>query len=455
IISNVCKWECGKQIFKEMVLGLKDKNVALVLCNKPDNLGLDKRLFLLSDPLFNEIRNKKGDNRFLLLLDLYSNPLISHCRWCAVMNIVTKKIEIQKLDLKDLSHLPAEGCSAGHEFYHVCTFLEKIDEKQNEADIPQKAKEKSTQEKSLFSPLGLMVQRFDATSCLLSNGEDMRNLCGLKIQEGKIVESPGEFDFWQQALINCPGYKDLLVLPLYCDVNTHAPVLADKSNAILHQLFQIKFPNCPHMPTINASYILGTDFSSFSLIDVPGDGNCGISAVLVASRQMGENFSILDDGHLSLTPEQREQVMGLRGRATECIPLLHARGIEISTRLIREGSWIDGEDFAFIARAIQQPIVLIQVATEGSLPYTMTRFTIEGNEEILTNQTPEQLLTNNPRTLFIYFNGVNHFQALLPKTKEEIQAEEEQREAKIAKMAEKDEEKGKPLDQKEGGCIIS
>ena len=88
------------------------------------------------------------------------------------------------------------------------------------------------------------------------------------------------------------------------------------------------------------------------------------------------------------------------------------RSVEISTRLIREGSWVDGEDFAFIARAIQQPIVLIQAATEGSLPYTMTRFTIEGNEEILTDQTPEQLLTNNPRTLFIYFNGVNHFQAL-------------------------------------------
>lgn len=42
----------------------------------------------------------------------------------------------------------------------------------------------------------------------------------------------------------------------------------------------------------------------------------------------------------------------------------------------------------------------------------MTHFTIEGNEEILTDKTPEQLLTNNQSTLFIYFNGVNHFQAL-------------------------------------------
>ena len=338
IILNVCKRDCGKQIFKEMVLGLKDKNVALVLCNKPDNLGLNKNLFLLSDSLFNEIGDKKGNNRFLLLLNLSSDPLISHCRWCAVMNIVTKKIEIQKLDLKDLSHLSAEGCSAGHEFYHVCTFLEKIDDSQNESEIPQKTKCKCFQERSLFSPLGLMAQRFDAASCLFDNGEDMRNLCGIKIRKGKIVESPGEFDFWQKVLTSCSKYEGKLVLPLYCDVDTPAPVLADKSNAILHQLFQIKFPNCPHMPTINASYILGSDFSKFSLIDVPGDGNCGISAVLVASGQMVEDFSISDDGHLSLTSEQREQMMELRRRTTHCIPSSHARSVEISTRLIREGS---------------------------------------------------------------------------------------------------------------------
>lgn len=412
VVSNVCKWECGRRIFKEMILGLKDKKVELVLVGRAREPELEKNLLSLSNKLFDGIGNKKGDNRFLLLLNLSSNPTISHHRWCALMNIVTKKIEIQKLDLQDLSHLPAKGCVAGHEFYHTCTFLEKINDSLNESEIPEKTKFKCFQERSLFSPLGLMAQKVDISSCLFGNGEDMRNLCGLKIQEGKIVESPGEFDFWQQALINCPDHKDLLVLPLYCDVNTHAPVLADKSNAILHQLFQIKFPNCPHMPTINASYILGSDFSNFSLIDVPGDGNCGISAVLVASEQMDKDFSISDDWHLSLTPEQREQVMKLRGRATECIPLLHDHGIEISNRLSRNASWIGGEDFAFIARAIQQPIVLIQAATEGSLPYTMTRFTIEGNEEILTDQTPEQLLTNNPSTLFIYFNGVNHFQAI-------------------------------------------
>lgn len=411
IISNVCKWDCGKQIFKEMVLVLKDKKVELALCNKPKDLGLNKNIYLLSDSLFEEMGDKKGGNRFLLLLNLSSEPLNSHCRWCALMDIITKKIKIQKLDLKDLSIFPAEGCSAGHEFYHTCTFLRKIDEELNEAEVSRRTKEKSFQELNSFSPLGLMVQSSETASGLFVNGEEMRNLCGIKIEKGKNVESCGEFDFWQKALMGCSGYKDQLVLLLYCEIDKPAPVLSDKGNAILHQLFQVKFPNCPHMLTTNASNILGSDFSNFSLIDVLGDGNCGIIATLVASGHMDEKFSISEDGHLSLTPEQREKMINLRQSAGQYIPETHERRTEISARLIRDGSWIDGGDLSFVARAMQQPIVLIQASTEGR-PYTMIRFTTEGNEGILTDQTPEQLLKNDPRTLFIYFNGINHFQAL-------------------------------------------
>jgi hypothetical protein len=275
IVSNVCKWECGKQIFKELVFELKDKKVELVLCNRPDLLGLRKELLLLSDSQFDEIEDRKGNNRFLLQLDLSSDSPASHCRWCAVMNVVTKKIEIQKLDLGKLSpspdspDSPVEGCSGGHEIYHVCSFCRKIDNSQNELEILEKTKGKSFQEGLLFSPLGLMAQEVNIASCLFVNGEEMRNLCGLKIQDGKIVNSIGEFDFWQQALKGTSTYEGKLVLPLYCDVNAPAPVLAAENNAILHQLFQIKFPKYPHMPTVNASNILGSDFSNFSLTKYP------------------------------------------------------------------------------------------------------------------------------------------------------------------------------------------
>ena len=408
IVSNVCKWECGKQIFKEMVFELKDKKVELVLCNKPNTLGLNKKLFSLPTLPFDAIRDRKGNNIFLLQLNLSSDPLISHCRWCAVINIVTQKIEIEKLDLQELSPLPAEGCSAGHEFYHVCSFCRKID-----TAAPEQSTQKHTQEVNLFSPICFQQGQTENTAMkLFGTGEEMRNLCGIKIKESKIIESFGEFDFWQQALRNCREYEGRLVLPLYCDTGSSVPILTNQGNAILRQLFQIKFPNYPYMPAINAGHILGPDFSKFSLIDVPGDGNCGISAVLVASGQMDENFPISNGRHLSLTSEQRSQMLELRERATECITLLHDHGIEISNRLISDGSWVGGEDFAFIAKAIQQPIVLIQASTKGISPYTMTRFTIKGNEEILTDQTPEQLLTEDSKTLFIYFNGVNHFQAL-------------------------------------------
>lgn len=333
--------------------------------------------------------------------------------------------------MKDLSSSLVGSCINSHEFYHVCSFCRKIDaEKMKEIEGAKEIKEekgrrekrdeaegtlkdKASQELYLFSPICFQSgQTENACTKLFGNGEGMRNLCGLKIQDGKIVNSIGEFDFWQQALKGTSTYEGKLVLPLYCDVNAPAPVLAAENNAILHQLFQIKFPKYPHMPTVNASNILGSDFSNFSLIDVPGDGNCGISAVLVASGQMGKGFSISTDGHLSLTSEQKRQMMELRERATECIPLLHDHSIEISNRLGIDGSWIGGEDFAFIARAIGRPIILIQPATEGARPYTMTQFTEDGNEAIVYDRTPEQLLEHNHDTVFIYFNGINHFQAL-------------------------------------------
>lgn len=52
ILSNVCLWDNGQKILKEMVLILKDKKVLLGCCDKPDNYGLNKNLLSLSVELF-------------------------------------------------------------------------------------------------------------------------------------------------------------------------------------------------------------------------------------------------------------------------------------------------------------------------------------------------------------------------------------------------------------------
>ena len=72
-------------------------------------------------------------------------------------------------------------------------------------------------------------------------------------------------------------------------------------------------------------------------------------------------------------------------------------------------------------------------------------------EKIKANQIIEAYPAN---TQFYLFTNALNSTELLPKTKEEIQAEEEQRKAKIAKTAEKNEGKDKSSNQGKG-CTIS
>ncbi len=237
----------------------------------------------------------------------------------------------------------------------------------------------------------------------------MRNLCGLKITEDKKLQKAiGEFDFWQEALGNSNG----MIIPLY---NENLSKLTKEEDAILRQLFSLKFPNVQPPSNLNASMILGPDFSDFTLIDVPGDGNCGITSVLVAGGEMSQKFGTDSNGCLVLDEVQREQMIQLRQNASECVPLLHPRGVEIANRLQSIDCWLGGEDFAFIAQAIQRPIVLIQPVSAGDCVYAMINYSVDGNENPLKNKTLSQILKEAPNTIFIYYNGINHFQALVLK----------------------------------------
>ncbi len=146
IVSEVCQWRCGYQLFIEMVQALKDKKTVLVCCNKPDTYGLNKELFSFFDTRFDAMRNKRQGNKFLLLLNLSTIPPNSFNRNCALMNFKERNIQIKQLTPEK----SIEGFTVSHEFYHVCSFLRKIDKKQTVDNLNDPKKHTQQRIKVIF-----------------------------------------------------------------------------------------------------------------------------------------------------------------------------------------------------------------------------------------------------------------------------------------------------------------
>ncbi len=402
IISNVCQWPCGRQLFKEMVSILKDKKVVLACCDKTDP-SLNLTLQNLNDLKFTQTECNYFDNRFLLLLYLPKTAPTTFSRHFASMDLSSATISFKILEITTSEQYPVEGLIAAHEFYHVCSFCRKI-------DTSFTAKEKHNQESQLLFPIPSKLKPF------FISGEEGRNLLSYILVNGRIEESIGEFTFWQTFLYRNSLSRNTRVLPLYCD---SLPTALKTFKPLLQQLFLIKFPECPLLPDTDAVAILDNKFLNFSLIDVPRDGNCGPVALLVASGEMDprllRSISTTDCPILS-TEQYYSSISDLRQNlAKSILSLQHTHKTEIANRLGTLGSMIAPNDLAFVARAMQRAIVLVQPSTKIMTPYEMVKFTPEGNEEQVTFLSPEQILKNDPRVLFIYFNGVNHFQALKQK----------------------------------------
>lgn len=329
----------------------------------------------------------------------------NNCVCVVITNSKEKDPQLQSINFPlDIN----EGRCAGHEFYHICRFLKFID---SEGFF----KEKADEEKKSFYPFTAKA------SCqkLFENGEDMRNLCGFKITEnGKVQEAIGEFDFWQEAISEItsknPELKKAYILPIYKNVE-----LDDNDKILLNQLFALKFLNIQGPTRMDASVILGSDFENFEIIDVPGDGNCGITSALVASGQISQNFETEQNGILSLTKEQKEKVIFCRqSAAKQALALPLSDGLSITTRCGFMGNWIENTDFVFVAQAINKPIVLVQPVVGDQRGYAMHLFTLDGQEQIYNSnahETPQDIKTKHPNVVFIYFNGINHFQALVKR----------------------------------------
>lgn len=150
----------------------------------------------------------------------------------------------------------------------------------------------------------------------------------------------------------------------------------------------------------------------YRIQDVPGDGNCGVWAVLVSNGEITQvQLKDLMDAYNSLKKSKnyspawsdcREELMKASQDSV-------GRMVNLRKAFDTSGQWVSGEDLPKIAGAINKPIILVQMK-DGILTYTL--YSNENGVEILTG-TIDQIFRNHPNAIFIYYNGTNHFQAIV------------------------------------------
>ncbi|MDR0647212.1 MAG: hypothetical protein LBF43_02115 [Puniceicoccales bacterium] len=156
--------------------------------------------------------------------------------------------------------------------------------------------------------------------------------------------------------------------------------------------------------------------TNYTPMDVPDDGDCGIAAVLCGLNP--EQF-FAEDPH--------DHILRLRHDAAELVPLEDdGSGLmqEQKTRIASGKRWLAIEDFQYIARVIERPILVI-TNVDGS--WNWHRFELEGEGESGSGIIPdgragvEAILDanfeDNPGRLFVYHESrgdvIRHFQAIV------------------------------------------
>ena len=147
------------------------------------------------------------------------------------------------------------------------------------------------------------------------------------------------------------------------------------------------------------------------MVNVAGDGNCLIAAILLAKGEIDREFYYDDEERMSfLTKDQEQKVNQLRQRAASFLTGSLQKQMETM------GTWLGGEHMNALAQAIENPIVLIQ-PTEN--PEKVSMILYDGKDEkILEIQNKNSIIDLDwwdPDPIFIYYAD-NHFQALVPKS---------------------------------------
>ena len=78
------------------------------------------------------------------------------------------------------------------------------------------------------------------------------------------------------------------------------------------------------------------------------------------------------------------------------------------------GKWVSEEDLQMVASGISLPIILIQ-RREGITTYTLYDSENAGANLTDPTKTARDIFQERSEAIFIYFDGVNHFQAVVPQ----------------------------------------
>lgn len=159
------------------------------------------------------------------------------------------------------------------------------------------------------------------------------------------------------------------------------------------------------------------------ILDVPGDGNCGIWAVLVASGMI----TPIELANLMTTygPLQQQYGYSPNWRNPVCQKVLLETSPTAVQKMIdwraknkvgEPGDWIGEEHLPQLSEALGKPIVVVY--TIDGLPIYTLYSSTERRGKVLEGQTIGQITREHPDAIFIYFDPEHqHFQAIVPHGK--------------------------------------
>jgi len=165
----------------------------------------------------------------------------------------------------------------------------------------------------------------------------------------------------------------------------------------------INMRNCPQQVANTITFLQQEDFllEHFAL-EIPSDGNDAIWAVMQAMLPY-ENYLPVE---VTLSDENEQRTM-LYWRSAFAGTAQNAN--ESYTRFSENHHRIKVEDFTYIAQTINRDIIVIE---PEDIQFKITVFNDEG-----TYYSMNKLPKLDQKTLYIYYNGYNHYQPLLLSSK--------------------------------------
>ena len=354
------------------------------------------------------------DKKMPLIININKN-LISDERYIFDKN----KITTHKFPANEKS----EAYSIAHELTHVVSFLNFF--AKNPGGDWYKRKNADTGWVDFFNETeqmkevyhGLLLDGFtpkqiiDAFRTFFLNTEEARNVLGLV--KGTVDGREtliGEFHLFTKrevcSIVLYPNTElDQKIRDQLSPQQTTAtlqnlelgPIHRAILNRVTNKLNDMYLPKIKQ-DSIDAEDVLGSQFEGFNLVNVPRE-NSAIEAIKKVIPNSGNrNFFNIQNSIEEVTDNYVLQQLMF---STSSLP----------RDMIKQQVEIDHlQDMASLA---DRDIVLIRSDDKNPQNYTFKKFDTNGQET--TPKSFEEIKEKNPNAVFIYYNGVNHFQALVPQ----------------------------------------